>query len=119
MLLRITLAIIIVGICYLSISPTDTLTIGNDKTSHFIAYSTLMFNVGLLTYLNKPLFIRGVILSILFGGVLEIVQHFVPGRVMSILDLAANTVGVFLGVILTIFLYKKVHSLLKVLGLNF
>ena len=119
MFLRITLVIIIIGICYLSITPTESLTIGNDKISHFIAYSTLMFNVGLLTYLNKSLIIRGIVLSILFGGVIEIIQHFVPGRVMSILDIAANTAGVLLGVILTKLLYKKVHSLLKVLRLNF
>ena len=119
MFLRITLVIIIIGICYLSITPTETLTIGNDKISHFIAYSTLMFNVGLLTYLNRPGFIRGIILSILFGALIEIIQHFVPGRVMSFLDIVANSTGVLLGVLLTMLLYKKIHSLLKALRLNF
>ena len=97
MFLRITLIIIIVGICYLSITPTESLTIGNDKISHFIAYSTLMFNVGLLSYFNKSHFIRGIVLSIFFGGVIEVIQHFVPGRVMSFFDIVANTTGVLLG----------------------
>ena len=78
-----------------------------------------MFNVGLLTYLSKSLFIRGIVLCILFGGIIEVIQHFVPGRVMSILDIVANTTGVLLGVILTMLLYKKIHSLLKVLRLHF
>ena len=119
MFLRITLVIIIIGICYLSIIPTESLTIGNDKISHFIAYSTLMFNVGLLTYLSKVKFIRGIVLSILLGGIIEIIQHFVPGRVMSFLDIVANTTGVLLGVLLTMLLYKNIHALLKVLRLNF
>ena len=120
MFLRITLVIIIIGICYLSITPSESLTIiGNDKISHFIAYSALMFNVGLLTYLNKPRFIRGVVLSILYGGIIEIIQHFVPGRSMSFLDIVANTAGVMLGVFLTMLLYKKIHALLKVFRLNF
>lgn len=119
MFLRITLVVIVIGICYLSLTLTDTITIGNDKISHFIAYSILMLNVGLITYSKKRAFVSGIVLCILFGGMIEIIQHFVPGRFMSFLDIIANTTGVILGVIVTILLFKKIHALLKVLRLNF
>ena len=113
MLLKISLVFVVVGIAYLSLTPTETIVVGNDKISHFIAYSVLMVNVGLLTYFNRKKFIIGIILSILFGVVIEIIQHFVPGRVMSSGDVVANTLGVFIGVLFTIILHKTVPFLKK------
>ncbi len=111
--LKTSLIAVIIGIAYLSLTPTEIITVGNDKISHFIAYSTLMTNAGLLTFANKKQFILGIILCIFYGVVIEIIQHFVPGRVMSGWDMVANTSGVLLGVITTSFLYRRIQFLLK------
>ena len=118
MILKISLIAIILGIAWLSLTPTDTITIGNDKISHFIAYGTLMFNVGLLSYENRNRFVLGILLSLIYGALIEVAQHFVPGRFMSGYDMLANAGGVATGTILTVVLYKPVRKLLKSLGLN-
>ncbi len=113
MVLRITLILIVTGITYLSLTPTDTLTVGNDKLSHFIAYAVLMCNVGLLTYQNKLKFRWGILLSIIYGGVLEVIQQYVPGRYMSIYDLIANAIGVLIGAIVIRVFYNRLITILK------
>ncbi|MBL1279989.1 MAG: VanZ family protein [Fluviicola sp.] len=118
MFLRITLILILLGILYLSLTPTETLVVGNDKISHFIAYSVLMLNVGLLTYSSRKKFIFGILLSILFGVMIEVAQHFVPGRFMSFYDVLANAAGVGIGVVLTVFLFKRVNKILQRLRLR-
>lgn len=110
LLFRTSLIIIIIGICYLSLTPTETITIGNDKISHFIAYSILMMNIGILTFENKRQFLFGIIAAILFGIAIEIIQHFVPGRYMSFFDILANTAGVLIGVTFTYLFYKPLNK---------
>lgn len=60
---------------------------------------------GLLTYLLLRCFssltiktyIIAFITATLFGIANEVIQHFVPGRSMSLLDVALNTLGVIAG----------------------
>jgi len=113
MVLRISLMFVVVGIAYLSLTPSDTMIVGNDKLSHFIAYAVLMVNIGLLTYLNKKNFVIGIIASLLYGGILEVIQDSIPGRYMSIYDMIANAIGVFIGAILIFFFYHRLVRLLK------
>ncbi|MDX2360619.1 MAG: VanZ family protein [Crocinitomicaceae bacterium] len=113
MLLRVSLILIIIGIAYLSLTPTDTITIGNDKISHFIAYGALMTNIGMITYEKRYRFLWGIILALLYGALIEVGQHFVPGRFMSGMDMLANAGGVILGALITIFAYKPVRKLLS------
>ena len=113
MILRISLVIVVIGIAYLSLSPSETIVVGNDKISHFIAYSVLMFNAGLLTYNVKRNFILSIILCLVYGALIEVEQHFVPGRFMSGYDMIANSLGVFIGIISTVILYKPVTKILQ------
>ncbi len=117
MILRISLIVIVLGIAWLSLTPKETITIGNDKISHFIAYGVLMLNIGLLTYEHKKTFVWGALAAVVYGGLLEVGQHFVPGRMMSFYDLIANTGGVVCGVLLTIFLYTPLRNFLRWAGL--
>lgn len=116
--LKLTLILLVIAIIYLSLTPKYTLTIGNDKISHFIAYSVLMFNIGLLTFNAKKKFITGALIAICFGIMIEVIQHFVPGRFMSVYDILANTAGVFIGITLTILGFKPTHKLLNYIGLK-
>lgn len=117
MILRITLSIIVVGILYLSLTPNETLIVGNDKISHFIAYSCLMLNIGLIVFPNKKKMIVGMILAIALGVIVEILQQFVPGRFMSIEDIYANSLGVLLGTILILLFGKFMQHWLRKLNL--
>lgn len=112
-MLRITLILIVLGIAYLSLTPSETITIGNDKISHFIAYGTLMFNAGLLTYANRKKFTIAIILCFAYGVLIEVGQHYVPGRFMSSFDVIANASGVVLGSLMTFLLYKPIQNLQK------
>lgn len=113
MILRITLVAIVLGIAYLSLTPSDSITIGNDKISHFIAYGVLMTNVGLLTYHKRTVFAVGIALSLLYGALIEVAQHFVPGRFMSGYDMLANAGGVGFGILITVLFYRPLTGLLK------
>ena len=113
MILKITLSIIVAGILYLSLTPSDIPVVGNDKISHFIAYSCLMLNVGLIVYPKRNKVLFGSFLSILLGVIIELLQQFIPGRFMSIDDVYANSLGVVLGMILTLSFGKSILNLLR------
>jgi len=113
MILKITLSIIVVGILYLSLTPSETLIVGNDKISHFIAYGCLMLNIGMIVFPNRKRILIGLILAIILGIIVELLQQFVPGRFMSIEDVYANSLGVLLGTILTLFFGKSIQKLLR------
>lgn len=113
MILRISLILVLLGIAYLSLTPSETIVVGNDKISHFIAYAVLMFNAGLLTYKTQRKFILAIAVCLVYGALIEVGQHFVPGRFMSGYDMIANASGVGIGTILTIVLYKPVIKILQ------
>jgi VanZ family protein len=69
---------------------------GTDKTHHLIAYAALMFP----TALRKPdKWIMVGLLFIAYSGAIELLQPYV-NRYGEWLDMAANTVGVFCGLII-------------------
>lgn len=113
MILRVSLIAILIGIAYLSLTPTETITIGNDKISHFIAYGVLMLNIGLITYPHTKKFRNGIAMASLYGVFMEIGQHYVPGRFMSVYDVVANLLGVFIGAGLIVLFSKTIKKFLK------
>lgn len=108
--LKIALVLIVLGIAYLSLTPLETITIGNDKISHFIAYGTLMTTAGLLTWGRKPKLFLAIGLSLLYGCLIEVGQHFVPGRDMSFFDIIANSCGVIIGTTISLIIYKIIGN---------
>lgn len=114
LLIQIALVCVIVGITYLSLAPAPKLAASNDKLGHFIAYGTLMFNLGLLTVENRRHLWISVAIAIAYGGLMEFGQYFIPNRSVSALDMLANTGGVVLGFLLTIFLARPIRKLLGV-----
>jgi VanZ family protein len=110
--------VIILAIAYLSLTPKETITIGNDKISHFIAYGTLMFNAGILTYPDRKKFVTAFLLCFAYGVLIEVGQHYVPGRHMSSLDVVANFSGAVIGAVLTLVLHKPADRILKKLKIR-
>lgn len=78
-----------------------------DKINHLIAYGLLSFLIA-LGYRLKPstrqkrkhYIIRALILSVLYGTVLELLQYFVPGRALEMFDIIANVTGCLLGILI-------------------
>ena len=97
-LITFSFSVILIGITFLSLlPPRSTIDLGNnDKLSHFFAYSVLTFNALLIQ--RFKLFKIWLLLSLtIYGGLMEFFQGFVPGREVSILDMAANSSGVLIG----------------------
>ena len=106
--LAITL-INLVGITLLSLWPLEKLPAvpGTDKTHHLVAYALLMFPVAL----QKPKkWLLPAFLFICYSGAIELLQPYV-NRYGEWLDLAANSAGVVLGILiakLTVYIYPDV-----------
>ncbi|MDU9048233.1 MAG: VanZ family protein [Candidatus Electrothrix sp. Rat3] len=89
---------LLVAITVLSLWPDDPLSSapGNDKLHHFVAYAALVFPVALRRPKSWLLII---VLFIFLSGLIELIQPFV-NRYGEWLDLAANTTGLFCGVLI-------------------
>jgi len=88
----------LVIITTLSLWPLENLPSvpGTDKTHHLIAYAVLMFP----TALRKPhKWIMIGLLFIAYSGAIELLQPYV-NRYGEWLDMAANTLGIFCGLII-------------------
>lgn len=104
--------IVALAIAYLSLRPTANIGQINDKLGHFIAYFVLMFITGLAFWRGKSEVIAGLIFAAGYGMLMEVGQHFVPGRTFSILDMLANASGALLaGGFLLLFGKKIIHLL--------
>ncbi len=97
MILRITLILILLVIAYLSLTPAYTVSVGNDKIGHLIAYAALSFNLALLVAPDRKKLVALILVSLTYGIVLEALQNFVPGRHTSMYDILANACGVAIG----------------------
>ncbi|MDG1944480.1 MAG: VanZ family protein [Halioglobus sp.] len=70
-----------------------------DKSAHFLTYS-LFAILAYRLFLSASQYRYLCLGIIVYSGLLEIAQSFVPGRDMSALDLLANVLGVILGALL-------------------
>lgn len=112
LILRLAVVIVALAIAYLSLRPTANIGQINDKLGHFIAYFVLMFITGLAFWRGKSEVIAGLIFAAGYGMLMEVGQHFVPGRTFSILDMLANASGALLaGGFLLLFGKKIIHLL--------
>lgn len=84
-----------------------------DKILHFIAYVELAGLAFLLVRHFKP-FLKWCIALMIYGGIIEILQSFMPGRYMSFADFIANVCGIaFTVVLVKIYLTRQAASLAK------
>ena len=79
----------------------DTLHFLIRKAAHFFVYTLLAFNIAqsIKFYMTnkKAVFLTAWIVATVYGITDEIHQYFVPGRVMSVMDMAINSAGALLG----------------------
>ncbi|MEH6577837.1 MAG: VanZ family protein [Amphritea sp.] len=76
-----------------------------DKVEHTLAYSILMLWFGQLTLIKARLV--SALLLILLGVALEFLQEMTAYRQFDIFDMAANTIGVLLGLYLSSYCFNN------------
>ena len=100
--------IVWLAITVLSLTPLPELPLipGSDKAHHLIAYGLLAFPVAL----RQPRYWLYISLSfIAWSGAIELIQPYV-NRYGEWMDLAANTVGVFLGLSLALLARRYMNT---------
>lgn len=113
MIPKIALVVVIAGITYLSLTPTNSVDLGNDKVGHFVAYSVLTMNLGIIVHpVRKKILLAG-LFAFIYGGLMEFGQYFVPGRVVSFYDLLANATGVLIGLAIILTAGNWIHNVLR------
>ncbi len=113
MILRVILILLLFVVAYLSLTPKYTIDVGNDKLGHIIAYTTLSLNTGMIFYRMGKLFWQSGLALVIYGALLELGQHFVPGRTLSLYDMGANAIGVIIGTIVIASLHKQIERILR------
>jgi VanZ family protein len=101
-----------VVVAIISLQPGDGSSIGPfDKVAHFLTYGIFAV-LALRLNLSGRRFMCVCIGIVVYSGLLEVAQSFVPGRAMSALDLLANTLGVGFGMLLRThyFAKEKIHD---------
>ena len=97
-------------IIYTSLQPLPEFTYQTrymDKLLHALSYLWLAMLLFICLKTNK-INLLVIISLILMGVALEIIQSYIPGRLFSIYDMIANTLGVLAGA----FLGRKIKNLL-------
>lgn len=84
-----------------------------DKVLHFLAYLVLTGLAFLFVRQIKP-FVKCCVALIIYGGIIELLQSFMPGRYMSFADFVANIGGIAFAVMLVkIYLAQQARSAIK------
>jgi len=95
---KVSFVLCVVTISLLSLSPSESVPQvgGFDKVVHFLSYFFLSLSFWLgFNKVKAAWFV--LVLLVLFGVCIEILQSFVPGRMMSFMDAVANALGVLAG----------------------
>ena len=91
---------LIVAVSWLALSPhpPPSVDFGWDKLNHILAFTALAFCATLGSQASRG--VRILLLSALlaFGGLIEVLQLFVPGRSSEWGDLLADSLGIACGV---------------------
>lgn len=74
------------------------IVLGLDKLMHFAAFFVLTTSLGLGYRPQKP-YISMVLMLVVFGVSIELIQQFIPNRVFSLYDFAADIAGVVIGML--------------------
>jgi len=107
--------LLILSSLYLSLSPvvSSVPLMWNDKAIHFISYFVLILTLDFSWCPGKQLVTKS-ILALVYSGLIEYGQSYVPGREMSLGDLIANACGIVLFLLMVpLFRRMSVYKVLK------
>lgn len=99
-------------VSYLALTPVPppSIDFGWDKLNHVLAFSALGFSASLSCPASPRvrLFLHFMLLG--YGGLIEVLQQFVPGRSGEWPDLFADSVGIVLGAIIAAWVVRTVSG---------
>ena len=98
---QVLLFVLVGVVCYLALTPAPpkNLSLGWDKANHAAAFAALTLT-GCFGFPGSRRAVAGVLIALLaFGGLIEILQAYVPGRDSDVADLLADAVGILCGVV--------------------
>ena len=78
----------------------------NDILMHFFAYAMLTLWLYLL-FSSKNIFLKSILILFIYGLFIELLQDFIPNRHFSIMDIIANSLGIFISIMVV----KKIKLL--------
>lgn len=99
------------AVIFLSLLPRVDLPVdfwNADKLYHCAAYSWLAL-LPVIGFSDRRTALCAALSMILLGLLLEVGQYFIPGRMFSVPDILANTLGVILGILLGNYLRKRLE----------
>jgi len=86
----------------------ESVTLGWDKLNHVVAF-TVLYILFSLAFNNLSIVLK-VLLLFVFGLQIKIVQFFLPPREFSSLDIAADMVGIVIGMVIYPFADRWLNS---------
>jgi VanZ family protein len=92
---RIIFIFAIFGGISLAALPSSNISIFqlNDKVMHFLAFFLYGLGFSLFYQLKRPIWLKSIFVSLSVGGVIEVMQYFIPWRSSEWLDLFADLIG--------------------------
>ena len=84
----------------------------NDLVAHAVGYALLMI-VAVFAFANKSKFVALAIFCFAYSVLIEFIQYFIPYRTLSLADIAANGVGVVVGLLLAYGFWPLIRRILK------
>jgi VanZ family protein len=105
---RMLWVLVLVAVSGLALTPKplEGLESGLDKVGHVLAFTALAF-CGYLAFAAIRAWRTALLLGLLaYGGLIEVLQLFVPGRSAEWGDLVADAIGIALGAALAAFLVR-------------
>ena len=104
---RVALVLLLVVVSYLALTPKppEGFESGVDKVAHLLAFTSLAFS-GYLGFRASRGMHTALVLGLLaYGGLIEVLQLFVPGRSSEWGDLLADGIGIVFGMGLAAFVF--------------
>ena len=99
-----------VFVTFVSLRPMDGTGVGDwDKVGHLVLYFIFAL-LGYRVVSSSKHYLYLCIGIVVYSGLMEFAQSFLPGRMMSVYDLVANAVGVAIAVIFTRTLFSARYT---------
>jgi VanZ family protein len=105
---RLLLVLLIAVVSYLALTPSPPadLDTGWDKLNHLLAFTTLAVTASLSWPASRAMRVLLLCALLGFGGSIEVLQQFVPGRSPEWGDLLAGSIGVACGAVIAAFVLR-------------
>jgi VanZ family protein len=106
----VLLLLLTAAVSYLALTPMPPHDVyfAWDKVNHVLAFSTLALCASLSCPASRRARLIMFVMLFAYGGMIEALQHFIPGRAAEWADLGADAIGIVLGAVMAAGVLRKV-----------